>query len=96
MEPCIRRQRRGLNWLHGVNRLMNQGRRLSKVKSSTEPMKGWSVQSRRWRQRRVMGQKILELKPVGWELPRQHGAQFWRVVRWAGSGFALGWWLAQR
>ena len=46
---------------------------------------------RRVKQRQQLGQRLLEQQTVGWLMPQERGAVFWRALRWGGAGFALAW-----
>jgi hypothetical protein len=82
--------RRSLCWLHSVSLLMQQGRRQSRAESHVN-----GVESRRWKQRQAMGQRLLDQPTAGWSRPQIRGARFWQLLRWAGAGFSLAWWLAK-
>ena len=46
---------------------------------------------RRVKQRQQLGQRLLEQQTVGWLMPQERGAVFWRALRWGGAGFILAW-----
>ena len=84
MPPHIgRREQRELKWLHGVSRLIQQG--------ECQHQSGSSVQGRRWQQRRLFAQQLLDRNFNGWLHPERSGSRFWRGLRWGGAGFVLAW-----
>jgi len=78
---------RELHWLHHVSRLLLQGQCQSHA--------GSGVASRRWLQRRQLAARLISEPPAGWDVETASGERFWRVLRFAGTGFALAWLLAQ-
>ena len=82
--------RRSLRWLHSASVLMQQGQRQNK------PGRYFNgVESRRWKQRQAMGRVLLDQSIVGWVQNKPSGQRFWIILRWAGAGFSLAWWLAK-
>ena len=81
-----RREPRQLKWLHGVSKLIQQGECQKQV--------GVGVQARRWKQRCLFGQQVLDHEFNGWLQPERSGARFWKGMRWGGSGFVVAWFLA--
>ena len=87
MPPHIgRREQRQLKWLHGVSRLIQQG--------ECQHQPGLGAQARRWKQRRLFAQQLLDHDFKGWLLPQHSGSRFWKGLRWGGAGFVLAWVLA--
>ena len=86
MKPrAKRRQSKGLRWMHTTARLLQQGQCQRAV--------GPGLASRRWRQRRALGERLLEGEIQGWSIPLHSGERFWTGFRWGGVGFVLGRWL---
>ncbi len=83
------RPRHSLRWLHAASKLIQQGQCQSKA------CKLSGVASRRWRQRQAMGELLIQNRPSGWTIKPQGGDQFWRILRWGGTGFAAAWFLAK-
>ncbi len=83
------RARHPLRWLHAASKLIQQGQCQSKA------CKLSGVASRRWKQRQATGELLLQNRPTGWMIKPQGGAQFWRILRWGGTGFAAAWFLAK-
>ena len=81
-----RREQRQLKWLHGVSRLIQQG--------ECQEQPGLGTQARRWKQRRLFAQQLLDHDFKGWLHPENSGSRFWKGLRWGGAGFVLAWILA--
>ena len=82
----MRKRPKPLRWLHTAGRLMQQGQAQAAV-----VRQGSGLVVRRVKQRQQLGQRLLEQQTVGWLMPQERGAMFWRALRWGGAGFALAW-----
>ena len=83
--------RHSLRWLHSVSRLVQQGQRQNRVETL-----GDNVESRRWKQRQAMGRTLIDQPMIGWKVNQASGSRYWMILRWAGLGFSLAWWMAKR
>ena len=82
----MRKRPKPLRWLHTAGRLMQQGQA-----QAAALRHGSGLVVRRVKQRQQLGQRLLEQQTVGWLMPQERGAVFWRALRWGGAGFALAW-----
>ena len=81
-----RREQRQLNWLHGVSRLIQQG------ECQHQPALG--VRGRRWQQRQLFAQRLLDRDFKVWLHSERSGSRLWRSLRWGGAGFVVAWVMA--